>query len=60
MPRVAITGAGVVSPLGNSLPEFHRALSEARSGIRLLPAEITQGSGVKVGGLIEWSPAPFF
>jgi 3-oxoacyl-[acyl-carrier-protein] synthase II len=60
VPRVAITGAGVVSPLGNSLPEFHRALAEARSGIRLLPAEITRGSGVKVGGLIDWSPAPFF
>jgi 3-oxoacyl-[acyl-carrier-protein] synthase II len=58
--RVAITGAGVISPLGNSLPEFHRSLSEARSGIRVLPAEVTQGSGVRVGGLVDWSPAPHF
>ena len=35
--RVAITGAGVVSPLGNSTAEFHRALAEGRSGIRRLP-----------------------
>jgi 3-oxoacyl-[acyl-carrier-protein] synthase II len=58
--RVAITGAGVVSPLGNSLREFHRALAEARPGIRLLPADIAQGSGVKVGGMADWSPTPHF
>ncbi|HEX7250344.1 MAG TPA: beta-ketoacyl synthase N-terminal-like domain-containing protein, partial [Burkholderiales bacterium] len=31
--RVAVTGAGVISPLGNSVPEFHRALEAGRSGI---------------------------
>jgi 3-oxoacyl-[acyl-carrier-protein] synthase II len=56
--RVAITGAGVVSPLGNTLQEFHRSLAEARPGIRLLPGELAQGSGVKVGALVDWSPAP--
>ena len=58
--RVAITGAGVVSPLGANLQDFHRALAEARSGIRRLPSEIAQGSGVQVGALIDWSPAPMF
>jgi 3-oxoacyl-[acyl-carrier-protein] synthase II len=56
--RVAITGAGVVSPLGASLQEFHQALAEARSGIRRLPQEIAQGSGVQVGALVDWNPAP--
>jgi 3-oxoacyl-[acyl-carrier-protein] synthase II len=56
--RVAITGAGVVSPLGANLQEFHRSLAEARSGIRRLPQEIAQGSGVQVGALIDWNPAP--
>jgi 3-oxoacyl-[acyl-carrier-protein] synthase II len=60
VPRVAITGAGVVSPLGNSLPEFYRSLAEARPGIRSLPADIAQGSGVKVGGMVDWNPAPHF
>jgi 3-oxoacyl-[acyl-carrier-protein] synthase II len=55
--RVAITGAGIVSPLGNSLAEFHRSLAEARSGIRRLPEEITQGSGVQVAAMVDWSPA---
>ena len=57
--RVAVTGAGVVSPLGASLEEFHTALCEARSGIARLPAEIAGGSGVQVGARIDWQPAPF-
>jgi len=59
-PRVAVTGAGVVSPLGNSLDAFRESIAQARSGIRRLPAEIAQGSGVQVGALVEWNPAPMF
>jgi 3-oxoacyl-[acyl-carrier-protein] synthase II len=58
--RVAVTGAGVVSPLGKSLAEFHAALAEGRSGIRRLPESLAQGSGVQVGALVEWNPAPLF
>ena len=57
--RVAVTGAGVVSPIGVSLDDFYRSLCESRSGLRRLPEEVTQGSGVQVAGLIDWSPAPF-
>jgi 3-oxoacyl-[acyl-carrier-protein] synthase II len=58
--RVAITGAGVVSPLGNSTVQFHRALAEGRSGIRRLPAELAQDSGVQVAGLVDWKPESMF
>jgi 3-oxoacyl-[acyl-carrier-protein] synthase II len=58
MRRVAITGIGVVSPLGNSLQEFHSALAEGRPGIRRLPEDIARGSGVQVGAMVRWSPAP--
>jgi 3-oxoacyl-(acyl-carrier-protein) synthase len=58
--RVAVTGVGVISPLGSGLEDFHRALCDARSGIRKLPPEVAQGSGVQVGGLIDWQPAPLF
>ncbi len=58
--RVAVTGAGVVSPLGKSLAEFHAALAEGRPGIRRLPESVTQGSGVQVGALVDWNPAPMF
>ncbi|TMH90072.1 MAG: beta-ketoacyl-[acyl-carrier-protein] synthase family protein [Betaproteobacteria bacterium] len=58
--RVAVTGAGVVSPLGKSLAEFHAALAQGRSGVRRLPESVTQGSGVQVGALVDWNPAPMF
>lgn len=58
--RVAVTGAGVVSPIGLSLDQFHAALCEARPGIRRLPPESTQSSGVQVGAPIDWQPAPYF
>lgn len=54
--RVAVTGAGVVSPLGCTLEDFHRALTDARPGIRRLAPEVVQGSGVQVGALIDWTP----
>ena len=57
--RVAVTGAGVVSPIGTTLEDFYRSLCESRSGLRRLPEELTKGSGVQVAGLIDWDPAPF-
>ena len=57
--RVAVTGAGVVSPLGGTLEDFHRALCDARPGVRRLPPETVQGSGVQVGAPIDWTPSPF-
>ncbi|MFN2645497.1 MAG: beta-ketoacyl synthase, partial [Burkholderiales bacterium] len=56
--RVAVTGAGIVSPIGTTLEDFHRSLCDVRSGIRRLPGEIAQGSGVQVGATIDWNPAP--
>ena len=58
--RVAVTGAGIVSPLGSGLAAFHAALCDARAGIRRLPEEVAQGSGVQVGALVDWNPAPLF
>ncbi len=57
--RVAVTGAGIVSPLGLSLDEFHGALCDARSGIRRLAPDLAQGSGVQVGGAIDWKRPAF-
>jgi 3-oxoacyl-[acyl-carrier-protein] synthase II len=58
--RVAVTGGGIISPLGGTLAEFHRALAEARPGIRRLPQEVAGRSGVQVGALIDWNPSPLF
>ena len=58
--RIALTGAGVISPVALSFPEFHRALCEARPGIRRLPPDIAQGSGVQVGATIDWPASTHF
>ena len=57
--RVAVTGAGLVSPLGASLEEFHRSLAAGRSGIRRLAPELER-SGVQVGATVDWNPAVLF
>src|SRR3954471_6908538 len=58
--RVALTGAGIISPLGNTLEEFYRALGDAKSGIARLPEAIALGSGVQVGAMVDWKPAGLF
>jgi len=58
--RVAVTGIGIVSALGTSLEAFHRSLAAATSGVRRLPEEVTAGSGVQVGALVDWDPAAHF
>ena len=57
--RVAVTGAGIVSPIGTSLDDFYRGLRDARSGLRRLPEAIARGSGVQVAAMIDWNPVPF-
>ena len=58
--RVAVTGAGVVSPLGTTVEEFQRSLAAGRSGIRRLAPELAERSGVQVGATVDWNPAPLF
>src|SRR3954462_12436363 len=58
--RVALTGAGIISPLGNTLEDFYRSLAEAKSGIARLPEAIALGSGVQVGAMVDWKPAALF
>jgi 3-oxoacyl-[acyl-carrier-protein] synthase II len=60
MRRVAVTGAGVISPLGNTLPQFHASLAAGRSGNRRLPPELSERSGVQVAATIDWNPAGLF
>ena len=60
MRRIAVTGAGVVSPLGTTLEQFYEALAAGRSGIRRLAPEVAGRSGVQVGATVEWDAAGLF
>ncbi|TNJ33628.1 beta-ketoacyl-ACP synthase I [Arenimonas terrae] len=53
MRRVAITGMGIVSCLGNELDVVSSALREGRAGIRQLPEAAERGLRSTVGGAPE-------
>lgn len=50
---VAITGLGVVSPLGNSLNELVTNLRAGRSGINALPTPCSELPAVSIGATVE-------
>ncbi|HEX4269486.1 MAG TPA: beta-ketoacyl-[acyl-carrier-protein] synthase family protein [Steroidobacteraceae bacterium] len=51
--RVAVTGLGVVTPLGNSIDELFAGLRAGKSGIRTLPAPCSGPSGPSIGATVE-------
>src|SRR5438270_7817156 len=53
MKNVVITGAGVVSSLGDTPVELHAALCEGRSGIRPVELFDTRGLGCPLGGEVK-------
>lgn len=65
VPRVVITGMGLVSPLGVGVELAWQRLLAGASGLRRLPDEVVEGLAAKVGGAVPsleddpeggWSP----
>ncbi|MEW5851493.1 MAG: beta-ketoacyl-ACP synthase II [Myxococcota bacterium] len=50
--RIVVTGMGLVTPLGCGVQQVWQRLLEGRSGLRLLPPEITEDIPAKVGALV--------
>ncbi len=57
MRRVVITGAGIVSPIGNSLAEVTDALRAGRSGVEFVPQMEEHGFRSRVAGTLKINPA---
>ncbi len=53
MHRVAITGVGIISCLGNDVPTVARALYEGRSGVAVDPARVALGFRSPLTGMIR-------
>ena len=51
--RVAVTGLGVVSPLGNSIDQLFASLLAGHSGVRALPVPCSETPGSSVGATVE-------
>jgi 3-oxoacyl-(acyl-carrier-protein) synthase len=51
--RVAITGLGVVSPIGNSIDELFSSLYTGKSGIRALPEPLSVSSRCSIGAVAD-------
>ena len=52
--RVAVTGLGVVTPLGNSAEELWNNLVAGRSGVQRLPLSISQGLRSPIGASVNF------
>ncbi len=50
--RVAVTGMGVISPVGNTVKDFWSGLLAGRSGVRAITAFDTEPYSSKIAGLV--------
>ena len=60
MKRVAVSGLGVISPLGNDAATFFGALVQGRSGIRRLEGPHAERLGCRIGGTAEFDGGAHF
>jgi 3-oxoacyl-[acyl-carrier-protein] synthase-1 len=58
LPRVVVTGMGVVSCLGNGLQAFEAALRDGSSGLRAMDSFARRGLNTRVGGPVDVSMLP--
>lgn len=58
--RVAVTGIGIVSPLGNTPDEFFSGLMAGKSGIRRLCADFVDRLDTKIAAQAEFDPLLHF
>ena len=60
MKRIAVTGLGVVSPLGNSVQAFFDSLVAGTSGVRHLDERWPARLATRVAATVDFDPAAYF
>ncbi len=59
MNQVVISGLGVVSPLGNSCPDFFDNLIAGKSGVRRYPDDFGPRLGIRIAAQCSFNPDDF-
>lgn len=59
MPRVVVTGMGVVAPVGQTTSAFFAGLVAAKSGIRRLESASFPGVQSLIAGQVDFDPSPY-
>jgi 3-oxoacyl-[acyl-carrier-protein] synthase II len=60
MRRVAITGMGIVSPIGNNCEEFFSNLAAGRSGIRRMSSDFADQLSIKIAAEADFEAETYF
>lgn len=60
MKRVAITGMGVISPVGNRTTVFFSNLMTGKSGVRRMTSDFSSQLSVKIAAEADFYPADYF
>jgi 3-oxoacyl-[acyl-carrier-protein] synthase II len=58
--RVAVTGLGVVAPLGDAVEELWKNLVAGRSGVQRLPSSLSQGLRSPIGAPVKFDGTKHF
>lgn len=58
--RVAVTGLGIISPLGNTIEDFSFNLMAGKSGVRRISSDYSSLLSVKVAAEVDFNPLDYF
>jgi len=58
--RVAITGIGVISPVGNGTTAFFSNLMAGKSGVRRMTSDFASGLSIKIAAEADFYPSDYF
>jgi 3-oxoacyl-[acyl-carrier-protein] synthase II len=58
--RVAVTGLGIISPVGNNAADFFSNLMSGRSGVRRITEDFVERLSIKIAAPVDFNPADYF
>jgi len=58
--RVAVTGLGIISPIGNNINDFSASIMAGKSGVRRISSEYSNLLSVKIAAEVDFNPSDYF